>query len=155
MIFLDRMFDTEWNECFAHRASGRVPIVWVLLESLEHDCSQLAGHRTIGIGLAEIEGWVHEVAGDQRRDARPVDRIDAGEQLVQHDTEAVEVTDPADVSALVRLEVFGRGVSHLAEKCSGRGQALLALVVDLGDAEIDELDLERAFVVAGYQEVVR
>ncbi len=148
------MLGTVRSECFAHFASGLVAIVWILLEGFEHDCSQLVGHRAVGIGLAEIERWVHEVAGDQRRDAGSVDRIDAGEQLVEHDTEAVEITDPADVGALVGLEMFGRGVSHLAEKCAGRGQALLPLVVDLGDAEIDELDLERALVVAGYQQVV-
>ncbi len=90
--------------------------------------------------------------GDQLLGAGAGERAVAGEQLVEHHAERV------DVAALVHLvgrraELLGRRVQELAEERPAHRQSGGA-GDDFGDAEVDELDHGLAELVPGHHDVV-
>ena len=97
--------------------------IWALGQRVEHQLAQVARDAALGVRLGEWHRRVEEVPGNERRHAGAPDRVLAGEQLVEHQPEGVEVAARVDRHALLGVELLGRGVAHLAEEHPGAGQA--------------------------------
>ncbi len=89
----------------------------------------------------------------QLRQVLADDRALAGQQLVQHDAERVEIAALVDASLLSR-ELLRRRVADLAQEDAGRGESLAASRQVLDDAEVDQLDLRLTREVLGQHQVV-
>ena len=132
-------FAADLAQLVEHRAGVRVTLRAVFRQRLPDDGLEL--RRDVGAHLAQRSGR----PGQDRRDdvvgRGTLERLAAGEHLVEHDAEGEHVRRRGDFGAdqLLRSHVADRAHGHARAGAHERGCIFAPVLAELGQAEIENL----------------
>ena len=133
------------DQRLGHLADVLVAVLWVLRQGLHHHGLDRRGDVCARRPLARRDRLLRELEGDRRHEGLAAEGDDAGEQLVDHHPEGVDVD--AGVGDPVARQLRGHVLGGAEEGPRGgrlRDRLLPAkgrrLGHHLGDAEVEELD---------------
>ena len=135
---------------------GLIAIFRLCLERPQDRSAENRPHASVGIALRERHRRLVKAGREDLLKAPAAEGTDPGEPLVHDDAEGKEIAAPVD-RARARLlgELFGRGISELPDELVRGSQLLLLLRAgELGDAQVDQLRLQRAVLFLRHHDVV-